>query len=127
MEPQWRKDGFMGEKQINIPPSVLNKLVKKREFLSSLYITHIGYFPKALYHYRERKHGCDDYILLYSLGGIGYIENVKERMEMNANQFIIIPPHLFHRYQADINDPWTLYWVHFSSNKLKEINADLKV
>jgi AraC-like DNA-binding protein len=119
-----RRDGFVGEKQINIPTSILNKFVRKTTFLHSLYITHIGYFPNALFHYRERRKGCDDYILLYSLGGKGYIENRSGQMEMKPNQFIIIPPHLFHRYQADLDNPWTLYWVHFSSDKLTAFNED---
>lgn len=118
------RDGFLGEKQINVPKTVLNKFIKKKAFLGSLYITHIGYFPKALYHYRERKNGNDDYIMFYSMAGKGYIENKKQRVELLPNQFIIIPPHEFHRYQADINDPWTIYWVHFSSNKLKEFGDE---
>jgi len=121
-----RRDGFIGEKQINVPKSILNKFVRRTTFLDSLYITHIGYFPNASYHYRERRKGSDDYILLYSLGGKGYIENSSGKMELNPNQFIIIPPQLFHRYQADLENPWTLYWVHFSSNKLKEFNEDFK-
>lgn len=121
-----RRDGFAGEKQINIPKSVLNRFVRKTTFLNSLYITHIGYFPNASYHYRERRKGCDDYILLYSLGGKGYIENSEGKMELKPNQFIIIPPHLFHRYQADLENPWTLYWVHFSSDRLKEFATDFK-
>jgi AraC-like DNA-binding protein len=121
-----RRDGFTGEKQINIPQPILNKFVRKTTFLNSLYITHIGYFPNASFHYRERRKGCRDYILLYSLAGKGYIENGAGKMEMTANEFIIIPPHLFHRYQADLEQPWTLYWVHFSSDKLKEFNADFK-
>jgi AraC-like DNA-binding protein len=122
-----RRDGFAGEKQINIPKSILNKFVRKTTFLNSLYITHIGYFPNASFHYRERRKGCDDYILLYSLGGKGYIENDAGRMELNPNQFIIIPPHLFHRFQADLDNPWTLYWVHFSSDKLKEFGMDFNI
>jgi AraC-like DNA-binding protein len=125
--PEKRRDGFLGEKQINIPKTVLQKYIKRREFLNALYITHVGYFPKAEFHYRERKKGCEDYILLYSLGGSGYIENDQEKMELLPNQFIIIPPHEFHRYQADLADPWTLYWVHFSSSKLKTILEDFKV
>ena len=121
-----RRDGFVGERQINVPKSVLNKFVRNTTFLNLLYITHIGYFPKASYHYRERRKGCDDYILLYSLGGKGYIENSAGKMQLNPNQFIIIPPHLFHRYQADLDDPWTLYWVHFSSDKLEEFNNEFK-
>jgi len=119
-----RRDGFLGEKQINVPKSVLNKYVRKNTFLNSLFITHIGYFPNALYHYRERRKGSEDYILLYSLDGKGYIENSAEKMELLPNQFIIIPPHEFHRFQSEIDHPWTIYWVHFSSNKLKEFNTD---
>lgn len=122
-----RRDGFIGEKQINIPQAILSKYIRKKDFLHSLFITHIGYFPKALYHYRERRNGCDDYILLYSLGGKGHIEIEKAKFELRPNQFIIIPPHRFHRYQADLHDPWTLYWVHFSSNKLTELNNEFKV
>jgi hypothetical protein len=62
-----RKDGFIGEKQINAPTAILTKFIKKKEFLHALFITHIGFFPKALYHYRERKYGCEDYILLHFL------------------------------------------------------------
>src|SRR6476646_6456408 len=96
ISPTKRRDGFAGEKQINIPKSILNRFVRKTTFLNSLYITHIGYFPNASFHYRERRQGCDDYILLYSLCGKGYIENAGGTMELNPNQFIIIPPHLFH-------------------------------
>lgn len=127
MSPTKRRDGFTGEKQINIPIAILSKHIKNKEFLNSLYITHIGYFPRALYHYRERKNGCADYILLYSLGGKGYIETDKKKFVLAPHQFIILPPHRFHRYQADISDPWTLYWVHFSSNKLKEFNNEFNV
>ena len=127
MQSHKRRDGFLGEKQINVPKSVLSKFIIRKAFINSLFITHIGYFPKALYHYRERKNGCDDYILFYSLGGTGYIDNPKEKIELASNQFIIIPPHIFHRYQADLNDPWTIYWVHFSSNKLKEFGADFNI
>ena len=122
-----RRDGFLGEKQINVPKAVLSKFIRQKTFLNSLFITHIGYFPKALYHYRERKKGCDDYILFYSLDGKGYIDNRREKIELQPNQFIIIPPHVFHRYQADLDNPWTIYWVHFSSSKLKEFGADFNI
>jgi AraC-like DNA-binding protein len=122
-----RRDGFTGEKQINIPTAVLSKYIKKNAFLHSLFITHIGYFPKALYHYRERKNGCDDYILLYSLTGKGHINTDKGKFELAPHQFIILPPHRFHCFEANISDPWTLYWVHFSSHQLKEFSRAFKI
>lgn len=122
-----RRDGFLGEKQINVPKAVLTKFIRRKTFINSLFITHIGYFPKALYHYRERKTGCNDYILFYSLGGKGYIDTPTGKIELQPNQFIILPPNIFHRYQADLKDPWTIYWIHFSSSKLKEFGTDFNI
>ena len=59
-----RKDGFVGEKQINIPEHILEMYSANMPFSSSLYITHIGFFPKAQFHFRESEQGCDDFILI---------------------------------------------------------------
>src|SRR3546814_9966430 len=67
-----RRDGFLGEKQINVPVSLVDKFLKNQNFLNTLYITNIGFFPKAFFHYRERKKGCPDNILFYCLNGKGY-------------------------------------------------------
>ena len=66
-----RKDGFDGEKMINIPESVWKKAITDNGILGQLYVTHIGYFPNAAYHYREWKKGCPDNILIYCLRGKG--------------------------------------------------------
>lgn len=122
-----RRDGFIGEKQINVPASVLEKYLRSQPFLNALYITYIGFYPKASFHYRERKKGCGDNIFFYCLGGKGYLDTHRGNFELTANHFVVLPVHHFHRYQADINDPWTLYWVHFSGNKLDELNNFLNI
>ncbi len=122
-----RRDGFIGEKQINVPVSVLEKYLRSQPFLNALYITYIGFYPKASFHYRERKKGCGDNILFYCLGGKGYFDTHRGSFELTANHFVLLPAHHFHRYQADINDPWTLYWIHFSGNKLDELNNFLNI
>ena len=119
-----RKDGFVGEKQINVPEDILNLYTKNGAFRRSLFITHIGFFPKAQFHFREREQGCDDFILIYCLEGKGYYSTAMGNYELIANQFFLLPPQQFHNYQADLNDPWTIYWVHFSSNKLKELDEE---
>lgn len=127
MTATWRKDGFLGEKQINIPVNILDRHIRSMPFLDSIYITHIGYFPNAQYHYRERPHGCDDYILFYCLGGKGHIDTGNGRHTLGVNQFMMLPPHQYHRYQADIDDPWTIYWVHFTGTRLKELSEQFKL
>ena len=119
-----RIDGFIGEKQINIPSIELQRFTGDMIFRGSLYITHIGFFPKAQFHFRERELGCDDFILIYCLEGKGYYSTTMGLYELTANQFFILPPHQFHNYQADLYDPWTIYWVHFSSNRLKELGQE---
>ncbi|HZI54424.1 MAG TPA: AraC family transcriptional regulator [Chitinophagaceae bacterium] len=124
MAPLQRRDGFVGEKQINVPEYVLEQYAGNMPFSSSLYITHIGFFPKAQFHFREREQGCDDFILIYCLEGKGLYSTSVGNYELTANQFFILPPHQFHNYQADLNDPWTIYWVHFSSSKLKDLGQE---
>ncbi len=122
-----KKEGFLGEKQINVPVNILNRHIGQMPFLNAIYITHIGYFPNAQYHYRERKHGCEDYILIYCLGGKGHIETAAAKFTLQANQFMFLPPNQYHMYQADIQDPWTIYWVHFSGSKLQELEQQFRI
>jgi len=121
------KDGFLGEKQINVPRIILDSKVRNIPFLNSIFITHIGYFPKAQFHFRERKNGCEDYILIYCMNGKGAIETPKGKFELIASQFIILAPNQYHRYEADINYPWSIYWVHFSGEKLNELNLGFNI
>lgn len=45
--------------------------VKENPLISDLYITDIGYYPKAHYHFRERPEGCSQNILIYNVEGKG--------------------------------------------------------
>lgn len=97
-----RRDGFEGEKLISLPESVWRNAIKKKPALGHLYITHIGYFPKAAYHYRERRNGCTDNILIYCIRGKGWYMIGGKHYEIGVNQFFIIPATKEHiRYGAD--------------------------
>ena len=68
-----KRDGFAGELLISIPQNVLAGAIQKGQILPhQLYVSHIGYFPKALYHYCQRPQGCVDNILFYCVQGKGY-------------------------------------------------------
>jgi AraC-like DNA-binding protein len=123
-----RRDGFDGEKMINLPESVWKKVIRDNAVLGQLYVTHIGYFPKAAYHYREWKKGCPDNILIYCLRGKGWYELGKRRFEVGVNEFIIIPATKDNlRYGADENDPWTIYWIHFSGRDMDTFNRSFGI
>jgi AraC-like DNA-binding protein len=123
-----RKDGFEGEKLISVPPKVWKDHLKKFPELFRIYITHIGYFPKASFHYRERKTGCDDNILIYCLQGKGFYVIDNKRFEVKPNQFFLLPAtNEYIRYWADNEDPWTIYWVHFTGSIIENFNTSLDI
>ncbi len=123
-----RRDGFEGEKLISLPDSVWENAIKANPVLSQLYVTHIGYFPKASSHYRDRRKGCADNILIYCLRGKGWYSVNGKKFEVGVNQYCIIPATMEHiMYGADEKDPWTIYWVHFSSQKIELINKCFKI
>ncbi len=123
-----KRDGFAGEKLISLPVTLLEKEVEQNPFFNTLFITHIGYFPKARSHYRDRRKGCKDNILIYCIDGKGWYQVGKEKYTAGANQFFIIPATQQHlRYGADEKDPWTIYWMHFSGDKLKALNDSFSI
>lgn len=123
-----RRDGFEGEKMINVPQKLLKQAITKHPALFSLYITHIGYFPKALAHFRERKKGCEDNIFIYCTQGKGHFIIDDKKFEIKANQFLLVPAtDKYLQYWADLDDPWTIYWLHFRGKDLNEFNNSLKI
>lgn len=121
-QPVRKKDGFESQKAIIIPRNVLSKQCIKNEIINSLYITNIGYYPKALNHYRKRHNGSEQHILIYCFEGKGIVEMDDDTYHIEAGNFIIIPKKTTHVYQADLILPWTIYWFHFTGT-----GADLLV
>ncbi|WP_316753119.1 AraC family transcriptional regulator [Pedobacter gandavensis] len=121
-----KKDGFNGEKLISLPKFIYEHNPDRLNFLNSLYITHIGYFPKAGGHYRNRPKGCADNILIYCIDGKGSFSIGKVQYQVSPNQFFIIPATDEHvQYSSDPADPWTIYWVHFTGSKLPDLNDSI--
>jgi AraC-like DNA-binding protein len=123
-----RRNGFEGERSLTLPPKVCKNLSGPNYAILQVFATQIGYFPKASFHYRERRKGCEDNILIYCLQGKGHYIFGNERYVVTANQYILLPAtDKYMRYWADIQDPWTIYWVHFTGNKIREFNNSLAV
>ncbi|MEZ4808975.1 MAG: AraC family transcriptional regulator [Allomuricauda sp.] len=107
-----KKDDFEGQKLLVLPKKIREEL-EKNPLTNYLYVTDIGYFPNGKHHYRERKNGCPEHILIYCAEGSGWINVDKKRQTLSKNKFSIIPRNTPHKYGADANDPWTIYWIHF--------------
>jgi AraC-like DNA-binding protein len=113
IEKYKKKEGFQGQKAVIIPRKILSGINKKNKLNQPLFITDIGYYPKAKYHYRERLAGADEAIFIYCLEGKGTATIAQKKYAINAGNFIIIPAGIYHQYASDDTNPWTIYWVHF--------------
>lgn len=110
-----QKDGFHGEQALILPPAIIQRM-KTHPGTSMLYITDIGFYPKAFNHFRERKTAIDQYILIYCTEGSGWYSLDGQRSHVTSNQYFILPAHQPHAYGTNEEDPWTIYWIHFSGS-----------
>lgn len=112
MQTIQKREGFQGQKAIVLPKKII-ELCSYSPPVNTLYITDIGFYPHAQYHYRERPSGISQNILIYCLEGRGWIEVPSGHYPVNPNQYLIIPADMPHKYGADEKTPWTIYWFHF--------------
>lgn len=114
-----KKEGFAGERSCILPNQLKHEL-NKNSLCRNLYLTDIGYYPKALYHNRERPQGSKEFILIYCIHGAGWFTVNGRTYQVQANDFFILPQDVEHKYGSDINNPWTIYWIHFTGGLSKE-------
>ena len=121
-----KKEGFQGQKAIVIPRPVLHSKCARHDVVGQLYITDLGYYPNAKFHYRERPHGADQHILIYCHegSGIATIDNMEYMIE--PGEFFIIPIKTKHSYAAAQKSPWTIYWTHFKGSVSNQIVSQFK-
>ncbi|TLV03382.1 AraC family transcriptional regulator [Dyadobacter luticola] len=103
--------GFEGELIIEIP-KVAATHCEALPLISSLYLSRIGFYPKALYHYYQRPAGISQAIFLYCTDGKGWITIRGETFTVQAGEVFIIPTDIPHSYGADAKNPWSIYWLH---------------
>lgn len=106
------KDGFSGERAIVLPQMII-KMMEDDPFTTVLHITDIGYYPKAAHHYRQRMVHINQFVFIYCVDGAGHYSVRGKEFQVSANQYFILPANEPHRYEADKDNPWTIYWMHF--------------
>jgi AraC family transcriptional regulator of arabinose operon len=107
------KEGFLGQRMIVLPKKIISG-VKNNPLICSLYFTDIGFFPKASRHSVKRKNGSKQFILIYCYKGEGVIRIENRSIIIKPNSFYIIPPNVPHEYYAQEQNPWSIYWIHFT-------------
>ena len=108
-----KREGFEGQRQISVPPRIVKEFLSENFITKQLFITHMGYYPKAKFHHVERPQGSNQNILIYCSEGTGWTKMDNIITEVNTSQFIIIPAKKSHSYGASEDNPWSIYWFHF--------------
>lgn len=112
MEILQKPEGFKEQKLYIIPEYRLKDLASS-ELTKCLYVSDIGIFPQAKYHYRERLDGCDAHIFIYCTDGEGWIELQGQKpFRLASQQLAVIPAGAAHRYGASTHRPWSIHWFH---------------
>ncbi len=111
-----KQDGFNNQKAIILPKKIQSELIDN-PISNLLFITDLGYYPKANFHYRERMDGCLENILIFCKDGSGWAELAGIKSKIAQNTFLIIPSGTPHKYGADEINPWSIYWMHFTGLK----------
>lgn len=106
------KSGFPGERAIVLPNTVISEF-RNDDLGKLLYITDIGFYPKAGYHFRKRtKNEALQYILLYCIDGEGWIEVDENRQKLSTGEVVILPKSKAHSYGSNPKESWSIYWIH---------------
>jgi AraC-like DNA-binding protein len=92
----------------------LVKQAAQRAVTSRLLVTDAGFFPHAAMHGRVRRSGVAEAIVIMCADGAGWCELEGVRHEVSVGEVLVIPPGLPHRYYADSEKPWSIWWLHVS-------------
>lgn len=117
-ESEGKSDGFIGEREIVLPIESFSNYLEN-PLVKRLYMTDVGFYPKAGQHYKKRKEGIEEYIFFFCTEGKGTIHVNDKEYILTANEAFCIPRLQRHYYYSDENDPWSILWVHFKGDDTK--------
>ncbi len=95
-----------------LTPAFMVEKMARHPLTKECYPTAMGYYPHAAGHRMVRERH-DDNLLLYCTSGRASIRVGDWSGSIEPGQIVLLPQGVSHTYQADIDDPWTLFWVHF--------------
>lgn len=112
MDKNKKQDGFKGQNLLVLPKYVQEN-IRNHPLIHSLYLTGVGFYPYAKYHFVNKPRGVKENILIICKSGKGWCEIGNKKINISSNVALIIPKNSIHSYGADNDDPWTIYWGHF--------------
>lgn len=112
-------EGFPGQRLVVLPPAVVRRAAAL-PVCRALMVTHIGAYQTAPHHFVDRPHGAREHVLIVCQGGQGVCSIQNRKHHLTTGHAIILPAGVRHRYWADENDPWKIFWVHFTGERNRD-------
>ncbi|MFA3791290.1 AraC family transcriptional regulator [Aliiglaciecola sp. SL4] len=110
-----------------VSPVVIRQQLQQHPLTQDCYPLAVGRYEKALFHEMSRNRH-DDNILIYCFSGKGFLRTNHWSGEVQSGELVLLPKGVSHRYWANADDPWSIYWCHFSGHQAQEyvFNMDYK-
>lgn len=109
-------DGFPGERMRVLPRPLVAK-ARVTPPTASVLVTDAGFFPHAAHHGRSRA-AADETIVIHCVAGRGLCRVGTRTFRVGPHQVLVIPAGVGHRYEADDDDPWTIWWAHVTGTAI---------
>lgn len=123
-QPQGVAEGFAHQRLLMVPPvrirQALNQVVTR-----DLCVTHLGQFSEAPGHLVIREGGAAEWVLIYCLAGQGQVLMDDQEMAIGSGDLVVLPPGRPHRYFADAEAPWRIFWFHFVGERAEDFVSAL--
>ncbi|OEY66285.1 AraC family transcriptional regulator [Marinobacter sp. X15-166B] len=94
-------------------PEPMVALLADNPLTNDLYPLAFGHYRIARGHHMQRP-SHNDHLLIYCTDGRAYLHANGEAVTVEAGDLLLLPRGMAHRYSADPEHPWTIYWVHYS-------------
>jgi AraC-like DNA-binding protein len=119
-------DGFPGQRMLVVPRPRLREHLAQPGRVGFL-VTDCGYFPEAHSHGRSRARPISQCVVITCVSGRGWCETDAGRFEVVAGQVVVLEPDRPHSYGADLDEPWTVWWVHVAGAGLVDFLHDARL
>lgn len=108
-----------------IVPAFVQDFLANNAFSRDCYPTAFGYYPNASGH-RMTRTQHDDNLLMCCTAGLGTLELGAQSLLVKPGDVLLLPRGNQHRYRADAENPWTIYWVHFEGALAEKFLATVR-
>ncbi|MFF1882220.1 AraC family transcriptional regulator [Pseudarthrobacter sp. NPDC058196] len=117
--------GFPGQR-LRVLPRPMVRTALGASITGRLLVTDAGHFPRAAGHLRMRPRGAEESIIVVCAAGAGQLEaGGGPPIPVTGGQAFVIPAGTAHRYAADGNDPWSIWWLHVSGPDADEMVGEI--